>query len=234
VTGKKVKPLRHSPDGGYARGDETRQRIIAAALEVFGEQGFDAATTRQIAVRAGVNPPALPYYFENKEGLYLACAASLVSGNLPAFEPLLARIHQQVASATPEACIDLFCQLMEAVLDRIFGTPYALPQHLFNARIQLGQGPEGAFRLMRDQLGEKLHHAGAVLIARISAMPAESEQTQLRTLALFGQVATFHIMRRSVFDQLGWHEVDARRLATLKQMTREHCRTLMQSWAAPV
>ena len=60
------KPLRRPLAGGYARGDETRLRITEAAIELFGEYGFDGASTRDIAARAGVNAPALQYYFENK------------------------------------------------------------------------------------------------------------------------------------------------------------------------
>ena len=65
---------RHSVEGGYARGEETRLRIVTAALKLFGQLGFDGASTRDIAAAAGVNAPALQYYFDNKEGLYIACA----------------------------------------------------------------------------------------------------------------------------------------------------------------
>ena len=39
---------RHKPaaEGGYQRGEETRARIIEAAVEVFGERGYDGASTR--------------------------------------------------------------------------------------------------------------------------------------------------------------------------------------------
>ena len=65
---------RRPADGGYARGDETRARIISAALDVFGTHGFGGASTRMLAERAGVTLPALHYYFDSKEGVYLACA----------------------------------------------------------------------------------------------------------------------------------------------------------------
>lgn len=230
MPGKKVKPLRHSTKGGYARGDETRQRIVDAALDVFGEQGFDAATTRQIAMRAGVNTPALQYYFENKEGLYLACAESLVDESQPHFQPLLEQIQKLDSQAGIDECTELFCQLMETMLDRIFGAQHSLNKRLFHARIQLGQGPERAFTLMREKLGRGLHDAGAKLIAHVSQTSPEDEQTQLRVLALFGQVAMLHIMRRSVLDQLNWQEVDKKKLASLKVMTREQCTTLLRSW----
>lgn len=51
--------------------DETRNRLLDAAEEIFAEQGFEAATTREICQRAGVkNVGAINYYFQSKERLY--------------------------------------------------------------------------------------------------------------------------------------------------------------------
>lgn len=46
--------------------DETRQRILAAALELFGRDGFENTTVRAIARRCGLTDPALYYYFKTK------------------------------------------------------------------------------------------------------------------------------------------------------------------------
>lgn len=54
------------------RGEDTRRRILEAALEIFAAQGYEGASTRALAERAGVNLPAIQYYFGSKEGLYLA------------------------------------------------------------------------------------------------------------------------------------------------------------------
>jgi AcrR family transcriptional regulator len=51
---------------------ETRDKIVEAALEVFAEKGFDAASTRQIAARVGVNHGLIPYYFGSKRKLWQA------------------------------------------------------------------------------------------------------------------------------------------------------------------
>ena len=50
--------------------DQTRAAILSAALSVFSEQGFDGASTRQIAERAGVKQPLLNYHFSSKEELW--------------------------------------------------------------------------------------------------------------------------------------------------------------------
>ncbi|PKN56744.1 MAG: hypothetical protein CVU56_14525 [Deltaproteobacteria bacterium HGW-Deltaproteobacteria-14] len=46
-----------------------RERILDAADAVFGEVGFDAASTREIADRCGVNKALIHYYFKSKDGL---------------------------------------------------------------------------------------------------------------------------------------------------------------------
>lgn len=50
----------------------TQERILAAALEVFAERGFEGARVRDIAERAGANLGLLTYYFGDKEQLWKA------------------------------------------------------------------------------------------------------------------------------------------------------------------
>ncbi|MCB1047137.1 MAG: TetR/AcrR family transcriptional regulator [Calditrichaeota bacterium] len=45
-------------------------QLFAAARQAFIELGFEGATTRQIAERAGMNPALIHYYFGTKEKLY--------------------------------------------------------------------------------------------------------------------------------------------------------------------
>jgi AcrR family transcriptional regulator len=54
------------------RAEETRRRILEAALELFRERGFDRTSTRDIARRAGVANGAAYYYFRSKEEIVLA------------------------------------------------------------------------------------------------------------------------------------------------------------------
>jgi TetR/AcrR family transcriptional regulator len=55
--------------------DGARARILAAALVVFAERGFDGARTREIAERAGANLGLIKYYFNDKEKLWKAAVA---------------------------------------------------------------------------------------------------------------------------------------------------------------
>jgi len=53
-------------------GGDSRELILRAALAAFAEKGFDGATTRDIATRAGVNHGLIPYYFGSKPKLWRA------------------------------------------------------------------------------------------------------------------------------------------------------------------
>ena len=55
----------------------TRERLLRAALEVFAERGYEAATIREICGRAEANVAAVHYHFGDKRKLYQAIYATL-------------------------------------------------------------------------------------------------------------------------------------------------------------
>src|SRR5215831_16353970 len=57
--------------------DATRQRILAAALDLFADRSYDGASTRDIAQRAGVSQPSLNYHFRSKHELWCAAVDGL-------------------------------------------------------------------------------------------------------------------------------------------------------------
>jgi AcrR family transcriptional regulator len=54
------------------KSEATRARILEAALHVFRERGFQAATLREIAAAAGVALGATYYYFDSKDAIVMA------------------------------------------------------------------------------------------------------------------------------------------------------------------
>src|SRR5215813_12767970 len=54
------------------KSEETRAHILATALQLFREQGFDEVTMRDIAKQAGTALGGAYYYFPSKEALVVA------------------------------------------------------------------------------------------------------------------------------------------------------------------
>jgi len=49
---------------------DTKERLIAAGMEVFAERGYAEAGIREICRRAGANPAAVNYHFGDKQRFY--------------------------------------------------------------------------------------------------------------------------------------------------------------------
>jgi AcrR family transcriptional regulator len=225
-------PPRHRADTAYARGEETRRRIIDVALRLFGERGFEGASTREIAKAAGVNAPALQYYFDNKEGVYRACAEYIAESSATHFMPVVTQAEAVVndADATPDQLFEAFGELMDAITEFHLLPDDAEHRRLFMAHEQVGQGPSVLFELLDQTLRPRMGETSTRLIARYCGVPTTDPLLRMRVMMLFGQVMVFSLGRRSLLSKLGWDRFGPDQLATIKQAARAQSRTLMDSW----
>ena len=94
--------------------EQTRDRILQAAVEIFAKRGFKAGTVRDICAQAGVNVASVNYYFQSKEALYreaLAFSFKLADRKYP--QDAVADV-----SLPPEDRLHLFIRtLLQRLLD---------------------------------------------------------------------------------------------------------------------
>jgi AcrR family transcriptional regulator len=64
--------------------EDARQRLLAAGLQLFAQQGFAKTSTRELAEAASVNVAAISYYFGDKAGLYRAVFFEPMGGDASA------------------------------------------------------------------------------------------------------------------------------------------------------
>ena len=62
-----------------ARGEATRQRIVAAAITAFARQGYTGTRLDDIARELGITRQAVLFHFKDKPGLYDAAIESLLA-----------------------------------------------------------------------------------------------------------------------------------------------------------
>ncbi|MGQ0774100.1 MAG: TetR/AcrR family transcriptional regulator [Pseudonocardiales bacterium] len=60
------------PRGRRPAGADTRKTLLDAARVEFTERGYEGATVRAIAQRAGVDPAMVNHWFGSKDGLFVA------------------------------------------------------------------------------------------------------------------------------------------------------------------
>ncbi len=225
---------RHSAEGGYQRGEETRARIISAAIRLFGDLGFDGASTRDIAASAGVNAPALQYYFDNKEGVYAACTQHII-------DLISAEISAPVEAAEralkddmvdDDTLIEAYCAIQDRIVEYMFVSREADEWRLFMAREQAGLGPSIGFKILHESFGCRMVEVKSSIVGKLLGQAPDDEDTLIRTMGLGGPAHVFHIMRRNAFKTLGWETVDGERLEKIRAVVRLQTVQLLRAMVA--
>lgn len=223
---------RHKPaaEGGYQRGEETRARIVEAAIAVFGERGYDGASTRDIATAAGVNAPAIQYYFDGKEGVYLACVDSMIElfwhkmgGVVEASEQALAN-----AQTDDETLIKASLDILGAVVATIQDNPETTAWRAFMDRHQAGLCPESATQLFEAGFKARMGTVIRQLIARLSGFAVEDERTVIHSMALFTQGLAFRVQKPRLLSALKWARIDQKEVELVCEVVLTQARFTLE------
>lgn len=225
-------PRRRPADGGYARGEETRARIVQAAMKVFADEGFARASTRRIAAEAGVNPPALQYYFDSKEGLHRACADLIIAHCKTTLDPAREAAEAALAQGSQDEALEAVCRFLDVQADLSVTSRETPVWSRFMSRAQLDcAGP--AYVYVKATLSAPLHGLMARLVGRAVGRPPQDEKVKLRALILSSQIAGLHRDREHVLAELGWPDFGGPRLTAVKEIVREHTRAAIQAARRP-
>ena len=222
--------MRRNNEGGYLRGEETRSRILAVALSLFGSKGFDSVSTREVAAAASVPPASLRYYFENKRGLYIACLEhvqqhlyNLVEPSLVAAEALLEDQH-----ATIDQLIDSYCALQDARIESLMGGPDNGTAALFTIRHDL-PSEGGAGELAGDATSiRRMTECYLRMTVRISGSTLDMQSALIVTAMVNGELVNI-CLRRNRLAQMGW-EITPERLEWMRRTVRQHTRAVLESY----
>jgi len=207
------------------RAEITREKLLSAALDVFGRYGFDGTSTRQLSEAAGVNLQAIPYYFGGKEGLYVATAEYLVSriqrhiGSLR--QQIVAHIMALDAAGqalTAEDARHFLTQLGETMIG-LFISKESEPWARFIIREQM-EPTEAFTRIYQGLMGPMIEMARRLIGAILGEDPA-SEHVRLRTLSFVGNIMIFRVAHAAVLAQMEWQSVGLDQLTTLRKLAAE-------------
>jgi TetR/AcrR family transcriptional regulator, regulator of cefoperazone and chloramphenicol sensitivity len=212
----KTSKLRAAASAGYRKGEETRQRILDAALQAFGEASFKTVTTRRLAQAAGVSLPTLQYYFGDKEGLYRACAQAIVERyrrHTGAAAQAARALSEQVLSEdrAAETARAQLKALIRALAGFLVGSTEAERWAHFVARELRDPGP--AFEILYDSLWRPGVELIARLIARILGRPQSDPAARIQALLLISSLLAFQSGRSVSLRTMHWPAIGPKELA---------------------
>jgi AcrR family transcriptional regulator len=152
------------------------RRLLAAAAELFAEQGFDATSVRQIVDRAAVTKGAMYHYFRAKDDLLYEIYHALISEQLAGLERILA------AGYPPRRC------LREVIRDLVETTAAHLTEAAVFGREMhhLAREPMAQLRAARRRYHERFR--ALVESGQRDGVFARSSSPETVTLMVFGIV----------------------------------------------
>lgn len=183
----------HSPRaqaGGYRKGEATRARMLDAAVEAFGRDGFAGVTTRQIADEAEASLPTLNYYFGDKAGLYLACAHEIADR----YERAMGEVAREVVDALrapmdPGVARERLKQLFAALIEFLFARDDTKTWALFIQREIANPGE--AYEVLYSRVWAPGVEISAALISRALGGAQTTTDARVRAILLISSLTAF-------------------------------------------
>ena len=222
-----------SPLNSRSRGENTREALIEAALEIFGRDGYQAASTRSIADKAGANQALINYHFKGKEGLYHAVfeyiAEQMTQGmgqiaedirkNLETVENQTKAEQTAFAIASLEKIISRLVHMMNSNLTKHWSTNILREQ----------QSPTAAFDIMNTGPMGRLFKLCTRLVAICKNIPAESEQARMLSLLIFGQVHVLRACRATLLSHMEWESFGEEQMQFAEKLIYQNLRAILQT-----
>jgi len=168
--------------------EDTRDRLIDAAIEVFAEEGYHHASTREICRRAGVNPAAIHYHFGDKASLYRAVFRS--GGAEPAGEARAAAPRR--TAGRHEALVALYRFLLAPLAGS------ELHQQLIRLYAREEIEPSGVLGDTASQAILPRHRRLTALLAHELGLDKVDVELERLALSLVGMGAMFYHLRHVI------------------------------------
>ncbi|MDX8496557.1 CerR family C-terminal domain-containing protein [Mesorhizobium sp. VK22B] len=220
--GKETKAKKPQREASAA--DQTRTSLVHAALKLFGRQGFDGTSTREIAAEAKANIGSIAYHFGSKEGLR-AAAADFIVETIQGIAGQALGAPQAPTPSNPEAAqAQLF-----AALERMVGFVVASPQagEIVQFVLRELSHPTAALDRIYAGVFEPTHRRLCQIWEQATGEPAESENTKLTVFTVIGQVIYFRIGREAVMRRMGWREIGDTEAAKVVAVATDNLRAML-------
>jgi TetR/AcrR family transcriptional regulator, regulator of cefoperazone and chloramphenicol sensitivity len=202
-------------------------RLLDTAIDQFGRNGIEGASTRAIAAAAGTTMSSLTYHYGSKQGLYLAAARHIAEQMGARMAPALAASETQSREGKgPDAALTALLTIIDRFVE-VMVHPESASWARFIVREQME--PTEAFDVLYDgMMGRLVDHLSA-LIVRIGGGRYDKAEARLKTVAIVGQAIVFRVARATLLRATGWADVDTAGAAAIRRIVRAHTIAILTS-----
>jgi TetR/AcrR family transcriptional regulator, regulator of cefoperazone and chloramphenicol sensitivity len=218
---------------GSQRGEDSRQRIIDAALDVFSRHGFEGASTRMLAQSAGVNLAAIAYYFGGKEGLYQAVAEYVVATIGTRQGPVAAKAKAALddPDLTREGALAQLLDILDSMAAMLVGAGPADRWAAFIMREQMQ--PTAAFKIIYRGFQVRMHGICSALVACVVGGKPDDPEIRIVATTIIGQILVFRAARATTQHLLDWPEFTPERIALIQAVVRRNVTRMLLPESQP-
>ncbi|MTI17423.1 DUF1956 domain-containing protein [Rhodobacteraceae bacterium RKSG542] len=204
----------------------TRKVLVEAGLELFGSQGFEATSTRQIAQLARTNIASIAYHFGGKDGLREACA-HYVGRTLGR---VAMRRHSNGGSLETMSA-EQARLIMLSLVDQMVA--FTQLQHKASLIVPFilneANRPNGTLPLLYEELfGPVLENITQVWAKATNTSP-ESEFVRLQLFAVIGPIIYFRIARNIVTKRMEWQSIGPDEAAKIAAVIKQNLIALLDA-----
>lgn len=177
----------------------SKRKLINSAIVLFASKGFESTSTREICNHAGVNLSLIPYYFGNKEGLYINIIESIINYGLTFLQDEISKADN-IPQMNMEEKIDLYRGLLRKYADFLYSEN--VPSSFVILMIKEQTNSHSKFSEMYAKKINILYKALRKTLASILGKTENDKTIVFEVSSIIGQILSFKIMNRATLPAL--------------------------------
>jgi AcrR family transcriptional regulator len=196
-----------APAAASARGEATRERLVAEATRLFILRGFHGVSTRELSRIAKVNLAAINYHFGGKQGLYDTVLERVLDEIRHMAEPIMSQSRRKLDAAASHEDLARVAGgfvrgLVQATteLESPRWTAFLLDREFLE--------PSGVFGRIYNELLTDIYLFLEELTARATGKSQDDPETKMRSHAVLEVGILYSRGRDTLHSRLGMEELD--------------------------
>jgi AcrR family transcriptional regulator len=203
----------------------TRVTLVESAIRLFGEKGYDAVSTRDIADLAAANIGSIAYHFGGKPGLRRACAEHVIHNVRGTLGISFAK---PMPNMTAAAALDMMEQLLATFCHFWLANPES--QHFVNFMLRELLDPGEVSELLYADWMKPMHTRFCVLFGLATGLDPCSEEVKIAVFSCVGQVFHFRVGKPLIMRRLEWDVMGPEETERLCRRLVMHARALVTAY----